>query len=437
MKYVLFYSWQSDVDAALTRNFIEDALNKAARSLTQDQSILVEAVIDRDTSGVGGAPGISETIFQKIDVCDVFVCDVSIINNDERDSRSNSSVLVEIGRAAARIVMERTSARPGKKRPTPNPNVLVELGYAAARIGWDRIILVQNTAYGNIDSLPFDLRGRRTISFHLASKNSRAEERGKLRDQLERALRNALQGMVTPTVWMGVSRKKWFGFWYTPTTAQYFSALFVREVGAEGFLFDIAMADGARTGRITGFANYTGPDSAYARIESGLGEPCELKFRRSTQDVRQIVVEETFGCRAFKGMGATFEGTYTSRKDLLFDYGALDELDLQRLYSITGQYLRPLLDRYEQIGPRDCKDSFGATVHEGGAKGSRTIVGAMVMKGRDGQLWAAYIDDNVIRYFTTEPDFKSRLPVTIESWRESTGSLPVEYGTDIRTVPEH
>lgn len=45
-------------------------------------------------------------------------------------------------------------------RATPNPNVLVELGYAAHSLGWDRIIVVVNTAHGAIEELPFDFRAR-------------------------------------------------------------------------------------------------------------------------------------------------------------------------------------------------------------------------------------------------------------------------------------
>ena len=41
------------------------------------------------------------------------------------------------------------------KRPAPNPNVLLELGYAAASIGSNRVILVQNTAFGDISTLSF------------------------------------------------------------------------------------------------------------------------------------------------------------------------------------------------------------------------------------------------------------------------------------------
>ena len=40
----------------------------------------------------------------------------------------------------------------------PNPNVLLELGYATAKIGWERVVLVLNTAYGDPDNPMFDLK---------------------------------------------------------------------------------------------------------------------------------------------------------------------------------------------------------------------------------------------------------------------------------------
>ena len=144
MEHIVFYSWQSDLDPALTRNFIEDALGRAVQNIGRDNDALVEPVIDRDTAGVTGAPGIAETIFQKIDSCDVFVCDVSTINT--------AATLRRVRDTLQRVLSP-------EKRATPNPNVTLELGYAAARIGWGRIILVKNTAFGGIEDLPFDLRG--------------------------------------------------------------------------------------------------------------------------------------------------------------------------------------------------------------------------------------------------------------------------------------
>ena len=52
-------------------------------------------------------------------------------------------------------VLEHVAAYRLVKRPAPNPNVFLELGYAAASIGWNRLILVQNTAFGDISTLSF------------------------------------------------------------------------------------------------------------------------------------------------------------------------------------------------------------------------------------------------------------------------------------------
>ena len=94
MASTIFYSWQSDLSNATNHGFIQTALERAARSIRDDTSIHVEPVVDRDTAGVPGSPDIATTILQKIDDCDVFVCDVSIINSGQ------------------------------DQRPTPNPNVL-------------------------------------------------------------------------------------------------------------------------------------------------------------------------------------------------------------------------------------------------------------------------------------------------------------------------
>jgi hypothetical protein len=107
VRNTVFYSWQSDLDPALTRNFIEDALTKAIKSLNRADRVYAESVIDRDTSGVAGTPGIAETIFQKIDECDVFVCDVSIVNNSSED-QSNRNIFVQLVRAVAQVILEST-----------------------------------------------------------------------------------------------------------------------------------------------------------------------------------------------------------------------------------------------------------------------------------------------------------------------------------------
>jgi hypothetical protein len=168
MPGLVFYSWQSDLPNATNRGFIGRALEAAAKALKNDDSIQVEPVIDRDTAGVPGSPNIAETVFRKIDQANVFVGDISIINRDMRDQATN-------------------------ERLTPNPNVLLELGYALKALGDKQVILVLNDAYGGLELLPFDLRMRRVICYHMEEGNSnRASERKDLEKVLMEALRASL-----------------------------------------------------------------------------------------------------------------------------------------------------------------------------------------------------------------------------------------------------
>src|SRR5687768_9999122 len=116
MSDTVFYSWQSDLPNATNRGFIQTALEGAAKAIRRDESVEIEPVIDRDTSGVPGSPDIASTIFGKIERAKVFVCDVSIINQKAVYLKDSDGVLEPDPDRAP--------------RPTPNPNVLLELGYA-------------------------------------------------------------------------------------------------------------------------------------------------------------------------------------------------------------------------------------------------------------------------------------------------------------------
>jgi hypothetical protein len=164
--YTVFYSWQSDLPNATNRGLIQQALERAAKSVRDDESIQVEPVVDRDTIGVPGSPDIAETIFAKIERSRVFVCDVSILNQEA-------------------------------ERPTPNPNVLIELGYTRKVLGVSNIIMVMNTAFGGPELLPFDLRPRRVITYCMPKETEeRAPERRKLEATLKEGLRTILGGTV-------------------------------------------------------------------------------------------------------------------------------------------------------------------------------------------------------------------------------------------------
>ncbi|MFN7120357.1 MAG: TIR domain-containing protein, partial [Saprospiraceae bacterium] len=152
MQVNIFYSWQSDLPDSTNRIFIENCLEKAKEILSIDDTFSLELRIDMDTKGISFSPDVMSTVFAKIEASQIFVADITLIN---RRCAKNSKNQI---------------------RRTPNPNVLVELGYAAALLGWNNVILVYNTAYGEIEELPFDLRGRKPLTYHLNSDEDKTEK---------------------------------------------------------------------------------------------------------------------------------------------------------------------------------------------------------------------------------------------------------------------
>lgn len=164
----IFYSWQSDLPSNQTRNLIQDSIDSVIKHMKD----VVEIIADRDTKGEMGTPDIKETIFSKIDACDIFVADVSIINRYYPIDEEGNPI--------------------SEVKTTPNPNVLFELGYAAQIIGWENIICVMNTDFGRVEELPFDIKQRRPLQYSL-SKESKADVRKKIRDVISSTVYNLIE----------------------------------------------------------------------------------------------------------------------------------------------------------------------------------------------------------------------------------------------------
>ena len=135
----LFYSWQSDSDAKLNRNFIHNALEAVSKKCRKEG--LFDLYIDQATREEPGSPNITDSIFRKIDESNLFVADISIINPNS------------------------------KERKTPNPNVLIELGYAIKKLGFKNTIFIFNENYGKLNDLPFDIRQNRILSYYFDGSN--------------------------------------------------------------------------------------------------------------------------------------------------------------------------------------------------------------------------------------------------------------------------
>ncbi len=139
MRYTIFFSWQSDLDKATNTNAIRFSIKKASADVIEkiDNITINEDEATRNTSGSFHMP---TKIFEKIEMSDIFICDITTVHENER-------------------------------RAFPNPNVLIELGYAVATLGWDRIIVLLNEKYSSFNELPFDIDRHRVTPFNVYDKN--------------------------------------------------------------------------------------------------------------------------------------------------------------------------------------------------------------------------------------------------------------------------
>ena len=147
--FTIFYSWQSDLPKPTNQNGIRASLRNAI-NLVEGKLIDSKITLDEATRNTTGSPNIPATIFEKISNCDIFVCDVTTINNDT-----------------------------GNIRKLQNPNVLIELGYAIATIGWGRIIMLFNSNFGTFpNDLPFDIDRHRASPFSITDKFDKGGKKG-------------------------------------------------------------------------------------------------------------------------------------------------------------------------------------------------------------------------------------------------------------------
>lgn len=173
MECKIFYSWQSDLPSQTNEQFIEAVLKNVVQRLKDDSSLDVNPILDRDIANVPGSPDVVATILAKIEQSDIFVGDVSIINKKQSGN----------------------SAAAKKIRLTSNPNVLVEFGYALKALGPDRIVLVNNLAFGKHEELPFDFRHKHVLGYNLTS-NSFGEQNEEQRQSLEKQLDQKLRQII-------------------------------------------------------------------------------------------------------------------------------------------------------------------------------------------------------------------------------------------------
>jgi hypothetical protein len=165
----IFWSWQADTDGNIGRFFVRDALAEAIKHLKEPSDVeepherdLRDSIhLDHDRKDVSGTPSIADIIFGKIDQADVFVADVTPVASLTRLNPSEGEPPIK------KVI---------------NSNVAIEYGYAVRSVTDERILLVQNTHYGNREDLPFDLKHKGSpIQYRLAPGASKVDIKAEMK----------------------------------------------------------------------------------------------------------------------------------------------------------------------------------------------------------------------------------------------------------------
>lgn len=176
MKITIFYSWQSDLPSNKNRIFIENCIKQAIKVVYEKQKNISEIILESDSRNEIGTPDLSLAIFNKINYCDIFIADISLINPK------------------------------AKERITPNPNVMIELGYAAKTLGWSNILCVYNTEFGKVEELPFDIRQRKPIIYNTS--RDKTNEKKDLTKLISESIVGIIQNRITDRVEFGETKRQ-------------------------------------------------------------------------------------------------------------------------------------------------------------------------------------------------------------------------------------
>jgi hypothetical protein len=172
----LFFSWMSDRPNWTNRSFIESCVEKALKQAKRSEAIKIRPRIDQDARGGKGTSDLAVAIFDKIAKCRLVVADVTLINTLRTDTKSR--------------ILRWFGCESG--RPTPNPNVLLELGYGVGIHGWEKCIMIANTAYGAIEELPFDIRSKTIVPYFYIEKSQKEAATTSFVASLKSCLESAL-----------------------------------------------------------------------------------------------------------------------------------------------------------------------------------------------------------------------------------------------------
>lgn len=192
MKLTIFYSWQMDIDVKINKDFIRKCIEDAINNIKNTGQLKgIDFILQESTNNIPGTPNIPETIDERIRDCDIYICDLSIVNKYYWIEKIIMFVLKK------------------KLKYFQNNNAYGELNKAQVLMESECIIQVLNSEFGDpnqkTELMPFDNRFNRfPIQYKLPIKHDTKtfnETKESLTASLEDAIRKSaifsIQNMKT------------------------------------------------------------------------------------------------------------------------------------------------------------------------------------------------------------------------------------------------
>lgn len=225
----------------------------------------------------------------------------------------------------------------------------------------------------------------------------------------------------------------WLGHWDRHEW-QNGGELVILNVINDSIAFKLQVNGGGATGELKGKARIKADSAIFVSTENG--DSCRMVFRLDKN--RSAIAINSVGCYGYVGIGAYFEGKYTSFKGKEDSWNDTTQtlVSLEVLNRKEDNVFRKLVGRYydtyinnTQLMEEDLEDEdkLNAKVIASSVNQMRTYMEYIAMIDSSKQIWTAVIDNDTVRYFTNSDLFKDQLPKTIDNWREKFKDYPVIY----------
>ncbi len=208
----------------------------------------------------------------------------------------------------------------------------------------------------------------------------------------------------------------WEGEWKRLYSGQFEPAnVSISHVTDDGFTFEIIATNGANTGEISGIALTIENEATFKE------EDCILTFEIENEILRI----NASGCMYYGGIGVDFSGIYKNESRFQTITHSLTRSGIftkksqeEQFVELVGRDYELFISSMHLIFEGDDLDNFKANVFYGAIRGLFTISEAIIMYTKTGDFWAAAIDGNSVKYYTTNNFYSHIIPKSINKWRE-------------------